>query len=305
MSTYYADLKLSRLAVLPELAAVSYSNLRTFNGVLTFFSALALFLFYLVTRTNDSELPHYFELVLVATFFLLPVLLLNLAQGRSPAAIPVMVIYSALGFLAVSAGEQAFEQMPRHSIQLGGMAFVALSALALLGWRERGLEASPTFTGQRLDQRVRIDKLVRLRLVYHAQAGNYAILKPAQLFATCVVVRDISRTGFGIYGFPDDIDKIQNCFEENDSVFLELVYGNHTYLVAADCRWLKSEQAKGECGFKFVSPQEAASMVTGFVGADDFSQSESKTAIRDSVFPKVFGAVLWSYSILGILALIF
>ena len=293
--SYSAGYTLSKLMAIPEFAAVSYSNLRNFNGVLTFFSALALFLFYLATRADNSMLPQYFDLALVATFFLLPVLLLNLVEGRSPAAIPVMVIYSALGFLAVSTGEQAFERMPRDSFQLGAMAFATLSALALLVGRERGLEESPTFTGQRLDQRVRIDKLVRLRLVYHPQAGNYAVLRPVQLFATCVVVRDISRTGIGIYGFPDDMGKINSYFEENESVFLEIIYENQTYLVAADCRWLRSDQAKGECGFKFVSPQEAAAMVAGFVGPDDeLGKSGTRSDSRESLFPKVFGAVLWS-----------
>jgi hypothetical protein len=291
--------------VLPEFAAVSYRNLRNFNGVLAFFSALALFLFYLGTRSDDPTLPQYFDLGLVTTFFLLPVLLLNLVEGRSPAAIPVMVIYSALGFLAVSAGEHAFERMPLDSFRLGGMAFASVAALALLVGRERGLEASPAFTGQRLDQRVRVDKLVRLRLVYYPQAGNYAILKPAQLFATCVVVRDISRTGIGFYGFPDDMETIHKCFDENESVFLEIIYEKHAYLVAADCRWLKSDLAKGNCGFRFVSPQEAESMVTGFVGpGDQLLKSGSKPASQDSVFPRVFGAVLWSYSVFGFIALI-
>jgi hypothetical protein len=291
--------------VLPEFAAVSYRNLRNFNGVLAFFSALALFLFYLGTRSDNTALPQYYDLALVTTFFLLPVLLLNLVESRSPAAIPVMVNYSALGFLVVSTGNHAFEQMPLDIFQFGGMAFVTLSALALLVGRERGLEASPTFAGQRLDQRVRIDKLVRLRLIYYPQAGNYAILKPAQLFATCVVVRDISRTGIGIYGFPDDMETIHKCFDENESVFLEITYEKNAYLVAADCRWLKSDLAKGECGFRFVSPQEAESMVTGFVGpGDQLFKPGSNPASQDSVFPKVFGAVLWSYSVLGLIALI-
>lgn len=265
-------------------------------------------LVYLLATLSPPHISSPFAFVMTGTFGVLPFALQRTFLGRKVLTFPLFVVFITMGLMIVLSesipGTETAPSIASLSI------FMLTGALGGAYLFRREIIRSLVRPGlDRSEARIKVDALVRIRFcpdgsdprTYDPDSQNAHMLPVSH----CVVVRDISPSGVGIYGFPEDVTAISTAFSGHDVAILEVIYREESYFLPVDCRWWKGGPQKGECGLKF-SPSPAASKLydTLLVDAGKQGSFALEALLTDRAALPMFSSLTWLFSLIGILILL-
>jgi hypothetical protein len=270
----------------------------TWGGALP---AASIFLAGFLEISSQPETLGYLTL-LGAAFVLLPTMTLLSLASRSPLLYPYFAMCIVLGFALVLARPSdvvaASGNPPLGMVlTMAALAVLCGSVLFQRGFAQRLLQRE---SHARKAARYRVDALARIKVIVPFKADSHHGGPPPPN-PVCVVIRDVSALGLGVYGFPADIHHIMETFQDQRSRTLTILYRNAEHTVEVESRWWRSDLRRGECGLRFVPGTGVDPLVRALV--QDASTGDTPPLLQwiDSNRMELFGLAIWSFSVLGLL----
>jgi hypothetical protein len=236
------------------------------------------------------------------TFVGLPFLVHTALRSKSLLVYPLFLIYVILGLAMGVAGGPG---NPNSDLYLATITFMGLLAAgcgAALFHRDLARTILRDSTAPRQSARHKVDAIVRI-IFRNDGSEPFKPKATDEPQNVCVVIRNVSQGGLGLYGFPDDINRLAKALSSTAHVKIEVIYRDKSHPLSVACRWWKGDLQKGECGLVFAGGTQSETFVQAIL--EDAGSTVHESLISRWFNPlgsSAFVLALWTFSVVGLLS---